>query len=121
MAPYADFLLAGRDAAPKWPVDGLRPEHAPARDLREDLAAAVDAVTAEGFDVLVVDQTMPEQRELGLHTVAVIVPGLLPIDFGWSRQRALGMPRLRTALREAGRVPRDLTSDELNHAPHPFP
>jgi len=49
------------------------------------------------------------------------VPGLVPIDFGWRRQRALHMPRLRTALREAGRLSRDLRSDELNPAPHPFP
>jgi ribosomal protein S12 methylthiotransferase accessory factor len=121
MTPYADFLLAGRDPAARVPVGGLRADRPPAADLREDLTAAVDAVTGAGFDVLVVDQTMPVQRDLGLHTVAVIVPGLLPIDFGWSRQRALHMPRLRTALRRAGRVPHDLTDEDLNHAPHPFP
>ncbi|MER5984752.1 TOMM precursor leader peptide-binding protein [Streptomyces sp. NPDC001787] len=90
-------------------------------DLREDLGRCVDAVTGAGFDVIVVDQTMPEQRALGLTTVSVIVPGLLPIDFGWSRQRALGMPRLRTALREAGLRGTDLTDADLNPAPHPFP
>ena len=42
-----------------------------------------------GFDVIVVDQTRPEQRALGLATASVLVPGLLPIDFGWARQRAL--------------------------------
>lgn len=81
----------------------------------------MDAVTAAGFDVIVVDQTMPEQRELGLTTVSVIVPGLLPIDFGWTRQRALDMPRLRTALGAAGLRPGELTDAELNLAPHPFP
>ncbi|MCX4676636.1 TOMM precursor leader peptide-binding protein [Streptomyces sp. NBC_01433] len=90
-------------------------------DLREDLDRCVEAVTGAGFDVIVVDQTMPEQRALGLTTVSVIVPGLLPIDFGWSRQRALGMPRLRTALREAGLRAGDLTDADLNPAPHPFP
>ncbi|MFD9422148.1 MULTISPECIES: TOMM precursor leader peptide-binding protein [unclassified Streptomyces] len=90
-------------------------------DLREDLDRCVEAVTGAGFDVIVVDQTMPEQRALGLTTVSVIVPGLLPIDFGWSRQRALGMPRLRTALREAGLREGDLTDADLNPAPHPFP
>ncbi|MFJ4970988.1 TOMM precursor leader peptide-binding protein [Streptomyces sp. NPDC088755] len=90
-------------------------------DLREDLRRCVDAVTAAGFDVVVVDQTMPEQRALGLTTVSVLVPGLLPIDFGWSRQRALHMPRLRTALREAGLRTADLTDADLNPAPHPFP
>ncbi|MFC8824760.1 TOMM precursor leader peptide-binding protein [Streptomyces sp. NPDC057137] len=90
-------------------------------DLRDDLTRCVKAVTDKGFDVVVVDQTMPEQRDLGLTTVSVIVPGLLPIDFGWTRQRALGMPRLRTALREAGMREHDLTDADLNLAPHPFP
>ena len=68
-----------------------------------------------------VDQTSPEQRGSGWHTASVLVPGLLPIDFGWARQRALHMPRLRTALREAGRADRDLAPADLNPAPHPFP
>ena len=121
MARYADHLLKGRDEAERVPLSALRAGHAPAADLREDVAAAVAAVTDRGFDVLVVDQTMPVQRALGLHTVAVIVPGLVPIDFGWSRQRALHMPRVRTALREAGRLPRDLTAQDLHRVPHPFP
>ena len=68
-----------------------------------------------------VDQTTPEQARLGLRTVCTIVPGLLPIDFGWSRQRALTMPRLRTAWRRAGRRPDDLGEDEIRRVPHPFP
>ncbi len=90
-------------------------------DVRTDLERCVSAVAAEGFDVVVVDQTMPEQRALGLHTVSVLVPGLLPIDFGWSRQRALGMPRMRTALFTAGLRERVLEPGDLNPAPHPFP
>jgi ribosomal protein S12 methylthiotransferase accessory factor len=121
MAPHADFLLGGRDREPGRPLRELRADHTPGPDLRDDVEAAVRAVTDQGFDVVVVDQTMPVQRELGLRTAAVIVPGLVPIDFGWSRQRALHMPRLATALRQAGRLPRDLTADELNQAPHPFP
>jgi ribosomal protein S12 methylthiotransferase accessory factor len=90
-------------------------------DLAEDLRRCVDMVAAAGFDVLVVDQTLPEQRALGVATVNVIVPGLLPIDFGWERQRALHMPRLRTALREAGLVDHDLGEQDLHRVPHPFP
>jgi ribosomal protein S12 methylthiotransferase accessory factor len=69
----------------------------------------------------VVNQTLDLQRELGLHTVSVIVPGLLPIDFGWARQRAPHMPRMRTAPRAAGLVDRDLTLADLHLVPHPFP
>lgn len=125
MGRHADFLLRAPAAGPPRAVAGLAwPDGrggGACDDVRTDLARCVAAVAAEGFDVVVVDQTLPEQRALGLHTVSVLVPGLLPIDFGWSRQRALGMPRMRTALREAGLRPRDLEPADLNPAPHPFP
>lgn len=91
------------------------------RDLRDDLLFCRDELVGAGFDVIVVDQTSPEQQRLGLRTVCTLVPGLLPIDFGWSRQRALLMPRLRTALRRAGLRGTDLREDELRRVPHPFP
>ncbi|MFF3122766.1 TOMM precursor leader peptide-binding protein [Streptomyces sp. NPDC057908] len=126
MGRHAHFLI-GEPGAPRPPLRSFDQLYADGSvlpvsdDLRDDLTRCVDAVTAAGFDVIVVDQTMPEQRELGLSTVGVIVPGLLPIDFGWTRQRALGMDRLRTALREAGLRESDLTDADLNPAPHPFP
>ena len=49
------------------------------------------------------------------------MPGLLPIDFGWTRQRALLMPRLRTALRRAGLRADDLRDGRDPTVPHPFP
>ncbi|MFJ2217150.1 TOMM precursor leader peptide-binding protein [Streptomyces sp. NPDC101062] len=132
MGEHAGFLLdphsphrRGVPAEPPRPVSELRwpdPSGATAsRDLGEDLRRCVDAVASAGFDVVVVDQTLPEQRALGLHTVSVLVPGLLPIDFGWSRQRARTMPRLRTALRTAGLREHDLRPEDINPAPHPFP
>ncbi|MEU9234361.1 TOMM precursor leader peptide-binding protein [Streptomyces subrutilus] len=125
MGRHADFLLRrpgpGRPrtvAELRWPdAHGA----AASEDVRTDLERCVAAVVDQGFDVVVVDQTMPEQRALGLHTVSVLVPGLLPIDFGWSRQRALGMPRMRTALSAAGLRERELEPGDLNPAPHPFP
>ncbi|MEV4447188.1 MULTISPECIES: TOMM precursor leader peptide-binding protein [Streptomyces] len=127
MRPYASFLL-GKPGAPRGPLvapadldPAARGTLVPGTDLRDDLEHCVAAVTDAGFDVVVVDQTLPQQRELGLHTVSVIVPGLLPIDFGWGRQRALGMDRLRTAPRAAGLRDRDLDPADLNPAPHPFP
>ncbi|WP_078843725.1 TOMM precursor leader peptide-binding protein [Streptomyces albus] len=124
MGDHARFLL-GEPGAPRPPMRSLtdlqREVPPVSADLLDDLRTCVDAVTGAGFDVIVVDQTMPEQRGLGLTTVSVLVPGLLPIDFGWTRQRALGMPRLRTALREAGLCDRDLVPADFNPAPHPFP
>ncbi|MFC5720532.1 TOMM precursor leader peptide-binding protein [Streptomyces gamaensis] len=90
-------------------------------DLRDDVRWCVAELTDAGFDVIVVDQTAPEQERMGLRTVATLVPGLLPIDFGWDRQRALGMPRLRTAFLRAGRRTTALREDELRLVPHPFP
>jgi ribosomal protein S12 methylthiotransferase accessory factor len=95
---------------------------APGRtDLRDDLASVVDRIAAAGHEVVVVDQTSPEQAAAGLHTVATLAPGLIPIDFGWNRQRALRMPRLRTAPQRAGFVDHELDDEELVRVPHPFP
>ncbi|MFE1894877.1 TOMM precursor leader peptide-binding protein [Streptomyces yangpuensis] len=100
-----------------WTVHG-RPRTG---DLRDDLLCVVRELTDAGHDVIVVDQTTPEQRRIGLHTVCAVVPGLLPIDFGWSRQRAPYLPRLRTAPRRAGLRPADLTDADVRRVPHPFP
>lgn len=147
MAPYADFLLRdgrdgcgerdeqdkrdgwdGRDGQRRPGARALIPPAALARDtvepgddMRDDVERCVAAVARAGFDVIVVDQTMPEQRRLGFHTAGVIVPGLLPIDFGWNRQRGPHLPRMRTALREAGLAAGDVGPADLNPAPHPFP
>ncbi|WP_329363609.1 TOMM precursor leader peptide-binding protein [Streptomyces sp. NBC_00669] len=90
-------------------------------DLREDVLWCTGELAAAGSDVIVVDQTTAEQRRLGLRTVCTIAPGLLPIDFGWTRQRALTMPRLRTAQRRAGMRGDDLAEEEVRAVPHPFP
>ncbi|MFJ9077472.1 TOMM precursor leader peptide-binding protein [Streptomyces sp. NPDC102278] len=123
MGRHADFLLRGPRDRPPAPVSDLTWSNASgdgvSTDIREDLERCVGVVTGAGFDVVVVDQTLPEQRALGLHTVSVLVPGLLPIDFGWSRQRALGMPRLREFTRAAGAGDREAV--DFNPAPHPFP
>ncbi|WP_239313939.1 TOMM precursor leader peptide-binding protein [Plantactinospora mayteni] len=121
MARHAAFLLDPRPDGPAPLRERFATVSPPAADLLDDLRRCVDEIGAAGFDVIVVDQTMPEERDLGLHTVKVIVPGLVPIDFGWQRQRAPLLPRTRTALRAAGLRDRDLRPEELNNAPHPFP
>lgn len=90
-------------------------------DLLDDLGACRDAVVAAGCDVIVVDQTCAEQERLGLRSVCVLAPGLVPIDFGWAKQRALSMPRIRNAFRRAGWRTTDLTDGEMHRVPHPFP
>jgi ribosomal protein S12 methylthiotransferase accessory factor len=122
MTPHAGFLLADPRPRPMTEIYGdwerSRPRHS---DLREDLRYCLDLFTGAGFDVIAVDQTPPDQRALGLRTVCVIVPGLLPIDFGWHKQRVLHMPRLRTAPRRAGLREQELRTEDIHFVPHPFP
>ncbi|WP_371483925.1 TOMM precursor leader peptide-binding protein [Kitasatospora sp. NBC_00315] len=122
MARYAESYLEPAALRPFEEVYATWSKARPrSRDLLDDVLFCRDELAGAGFDVIVVDQTSPEQRRLGLSTVCTIVPGLLPIDFGWSRQRALGMPRLRTAQRRAGLRSTDLGETELRRVPHPFP
>lgn len=83
-------------------------------DLAVDLDRMVATLADLGHDVVAVDETSPEQARRGVNAVRVVVPGLLPIDFGWARQRALRMPRLLGA---AGSP----EPSALRHVPHPFP
>jgi ribosomal protein S12 methylthiotransferase accessory factor len=122
MSQHAAFLFEGD---PPRPLDGLYKDWStgyPATgDLTDDLHRCLDLVRGLGFDVIVVDQTSPEQAAVGISTACVLVPGLLPIDFGWLRQRAPAMPRMRTAFRAAGLRDHDLEQGDLHLHPHPFP
>lgn len=85
-------------------------------DIRDDIAHIVDKLAERGISVSYVEQTTPEQASLGLACVAVIAPGLVPIDFGWSHQRVLTMPRLASAFEGT-----EMKPCQLRMAPHPFP
>jgi ribosomal protein S12 methylthiotransferase accessory factor len=122
MGDRLDFLFQGQ------PVRGLEDayrdwyaEQRPSDDLRDDLLFCIEHMQRLGMDVIVVDQTAPEQEGSGLKTACVIVPGLLPIDFGWGRDRVLDLPRLRTVPRSAGFRETDFVPDSAAVIPHPFP
>jgi ribosomal protein S12 methylthiotransferase accessory factor len=122
MARYVDSYLEPKDVGSPAQVYAEWEDRRPrGLDLREDVLWCTRELARAGCDVIVVDQTAPEQRAMGLRTVCAIAPGLLPIDFGWARQRALTMPRLRTAQRRAGMRPDDLRESEVRRVPHPFP
>ena len=84
------------------------------------VTALVDAIGDAGLEVLVVDLTAPEVRELGIWTVKVLVPGAYPMNFD-SRWPHLGGARMTQAPVRAGVRERPLALDELNRVPHPFP
>jgi ribosomal protein S12 methylthiotransferase accessory factor len=126
MAGHADFLLA--DPALRAPGElyaGWLRDRPTGLDLADDVRFLVDRLGRLGSDVIVVDQTCPEQESVGITTVSVIAPGLIPIDFGWQRQRVLRHPRLHDFL--AGRLSHVQPAGAgfgptgLNARPHPFP
>ncbi len=89
-------------------------------DLVDDLEHCIRLLASAGMSqVIVVDQTTPEQRRAGLHTARVLVPGATPMDFGYGASRVAGLKRLysvpvRLGLRD------QMTADRLNRVPHPF-
>ncbi|MGH4023800.1 MAG: TOMM precursor leader peptide-binding protein [Pseudonocardiaceae bacterium] len=99
------------------------PEHGSFRaaDLCDDLTALVARITAAGMDVVVVDQTTPEHRAAGFCCVKVIVPGAVPITFGYRNRRVDGLPRLRSVPQLLGYTTTALSDSDLNPHPHPFP
>lgn len=122
MAHHADFLFQNpvtrtlEATYRQWNTE--RPRN---QDLLDDLSYCMEMLFQLGLDIIVVDQTSREQIASGLKTVRVIVPGLLPMDFGWERDRVLDLPRLRTVPRTAGYRQTDFLLDAQKIVPHPFP
>ena len=126
MARHAAFLFDGpRPRAMDELYAGWLDERPGGLDLSDDVRFLTERFTRLGSDVIVVDQTCPEQETIGVHTVSVIAPGLIPIDFGWQRQRVLHHPRLADFL--AGRLATvhppgsGFGPTGLHRRPHPFP
>lgn len=115
-----DFLLGEREARSfasfeeqwRWPAH---------TDLRADLEEMLRRCLDRGMDVVVVDQTAPEHRAGGFACVKVMVPGTLPMTFGHQNRRVDGLPRLLRVPYELGYRGRELTPEDINPHPHPFP
>ena len=105
-------------AFPGWPDRLVEAAHG---DVRGALEYLVGQCQAAGLDqVLVVDQSTREHRDLGLRVARVIVPGILPMCFGAPQQRFAGLVRRERALAALGRSVADVGADPLLD-PHPFP
>ncbi|RUS43888.1 TOMM precursor leader peptide-binding protein [Cohnella sp. AR92] len=89
-------------------------------DLTEDLERLLGVFRELGLDVVAVDQTAPELTDEGLFVVKTIIPGMLPMTFGHSFRRRVGLERLFRIPMELGYSDRSLTVDRLNPHPHPF-
>ncbi len=122
MAPKAYFLFQNANLSSVADLYANWLEQRPhSHNLLDDLQYCIDEVLRLGMDVIVVEQTCPEQARAGIKTASVIVPGLLPIDFGWGHERVFDLPRLRTAPRAAGYLEKDFDPAMSNRDPHPFP
>ena len=87
-----------------------------------NLETCVEMVRQAGdYEVIVVDITTPDVRELGLHVVRVLVPGLVPLHGNHSFPY-LGVRRLWELPSKLGweASGRDAATG-LNPYPHPFP
>ena len=93
---------------------------APRRSTRERLGLLLYRLAAANLEVIVVDITPPEIRELGLVVAKVLIPGTYPMNFD-SRWPHLGGSRLRTAPVAAGLLREPTPFEALNRIPHPFP
>lgn len=115
LLPRIEAVLGGpkltrAEAFPGWPqvlIDAAR------GDVTGALRTVADLFAGAGLGtILVVDQSTPEHRELGVHAARCIVPGIVSLTFGHAQQRLLGLPRL------LGDLP---VPDDFGFDPHPFP
>ncbi|WP_019123411.1 TOMM precursor leader peptide-binding protein [Brevibacillus massiliensis] len=90
-------------------------------DLTDDLKELLQAFRRLKLDVIVVDQTSPEILRNGLYCVKVLIPGMLPMTFGYHLTRVTGLERVLRVPAELGYTKQPLTPEQLNPHPHPFP
>ena len=86
-------------------------------DPATDLDTVLTRLAERGHEVVVVDVTTDEARDVGFHVVKVLVPSLMPLSFVHAG-RYLAHPRLYQAPRDMGYPV--LTEDQINPDPQPF-
>ncbi|GHJ48990.1 hypothetical protein Cs7R123_63320 [Catellatospora sp. TT07R-123] len=119
MLPRVSAVLGGpelsiREAFPDWPevlVDAADGDVTGALRFVHDLYR--DAGLRE---VVVVDQRTREHVDASIAVVKAVVPGMVPMCFGYAQQRLVGLPRLDAVMK--GTVQ---DHPEVPFDPHPFP
>ena len=82
-----------------------------------DLRVLLSRLNAAGCQVVAVDCTTDEARDVGFRVVRVLIPELVPLSFTY-RARYLAHPRLYTAPARMGHPV--LAAPEINPLPQPF-
>ena len=117
MVAAFSFLAGGVAEEFDWRADSLGE---PVPDAAGDqLVRVVRYLGDLGYDVLYVNLTSPELRQLRLHTVRVVIPEFQPIDFGWGETR-LGGRRMFELPHRIGVSATPTTVASLNDLPHPL-
>jgi ribosomal protein S12 methylthiotransferase accessory factor len=101
-------------------VSGAMRRNESTGDPEADLDKVLSLLEARGFDVIVVDLTTPDVRDLGFRVVRVFIPGLQPLH-GDHRYPFLGGKRWSDAPFRLGLRDRPLTEEGRFKLPHPFP
>jgi ribosomal protein S12 methylthiotransferase accessory factor len=116
-ARHASFLTEGREIPYEAVFKQWNNEVPQSVDLREDVDYLLRILARAGLPkVIVVDQTSTEGLRAGLHTVKILIPGAIPVDFGYGKCRAAGLPRLAMVAASAGRR----LTPIRDRIPHPF-
>lgn len=84
-----------------------------------DIELYLDHLARHDIDVIIVDLTAPDIREVGFSVVRAILPGLQLLH--GDRNPFLGGKRLYSVPQALGYRDRLVTEDELNTYPHPLP
>ncbi len=114
-----DFLLD--DKRPLKSFDEELENSVKHMDLTDDLKDILQVFHRLNLDVIVVNQTSPELKRNGLYCVKVLIPGMLPMTFGYHLTRLEGLQRVLEVPYKLGYVAKPLTGSQLNPHPHPFP
>lgn len=101
------------------PLDSLRRHADGGRSVSTDLALALIDINKAGLEAVAVPTPTDLSRRLGAACWRVLIPGLIPVDFGWAHQRALHMRRLSESVTRDRTKPQDDFRPHL--VPHPFP
>lgn len=90
-------------------------------DLTDDLKGILQIFKQLNLEVIVVNQTTPEMIRNELYSVKVLIPGMLPMTFGYHLTRVTGLDRVLNVPMQLGYTKHPLTYEQLNPHPHPFP
>ncbi len=106
---YVNFVFASTEQRNLQDIPNEATE-----DIQQNIQMCVAKLAEIGLEVIVVDITPPDIREIDLHVVRVIIPGTQPLYFGNGLER-ISSRILNDNYRQSMKRP------QTTFAPHPFP